>query len=377
MAIILAGLVWSVKHPASIQPFERAHVLNKHTFFLAQFMLFFLINAILFQPHTETPAHFRNVAIESWGLSLVFLPLVSSYLMRTRDLKSSIIRWLPIGLMLAFAVSSVIYLTDLQGYRVKAFTPSPLTPPLWFLVFTCLSFCWFDEMSRLQKGIRLVLIAMAGITALYSSARLILAAWVIVGPLIGVYIILLHPKETRRTAVMIAIPIMILAATIVIGIELISGSIMIARFKFFILGFTHPELILQRMPRLELWSASLALAKEHPLTGIGLINEYIAIREQLDANFWLRSHQTYLSFLLTGGVFGLISGIVVQLPILSFITRSNRRALFPAFIGLGIVINLNFLTDSIFQSTANVQAYALMVLTIVAANRLNTTRETH
>ena len=53
---------------------------------------------------------------------------------------------------------------------------------------------------------------------------------------------------------------------------------------------------------------------------------------------------------------------------LAFLGRARRSTLFPAFLGLGVVVTMNCLTDSIFQSAVNVQVFMVATLVFLRAS---------
>lgn len=60
-------------------------------------------------------------------------------------------------------------------------------------------------------------------------------------------------------------------------------------------------------------------------------------------------------------------GLLKQSPVLAFLTRDKRLALFTVFLGLGVVVTMNCLTDSIFQSAVSLRAYMVITLFFLKA----------
>lgn len=128
------------------------------------------------------------------------------------------------------------------------------------------------------------------------------------------------------------------------------------------------ESISAQFLRLKIWAGAVSVIAEHPLLGVGKANERIVLRQEMEWDRWLRAHQTYLSYLIAGGIPALISGLLMQSPVLTFANAANRSALFPAFLGLGVVVTMNCLTDSIFQSGVAVQTFMAILLFFLRAS---------
>ena len=164
-----------------------------------QFTIFFLINAYAFDLLPGSPPKLRTVALESWigtfSSSLVLMLWLQ--IQNPSVLKNAIVRWLPVGLMASFSIATYFYIFSYLGERIQVFTPNPLIPPFWFLVFTLISFCWFDQMSQAQKCIRLTLFVFAGIMIVYASARFLMLAWLVAAVVLAIYVIFLSPRYLR------------------------------------------------------------------------------------------------------------------------------------------------------------------------------------
>lgn len=106
--------------------------------------------------------------------------------------------------------------------------------------------------------------------------------------------------------------------------------------------------------RLEIWAAANEVIAAHWPMGAGQVNERLLIHEIIERDWWYRAHQTYLSYLIAGGLIALVSGLLFQAAALCFFTRT----LFLAALGLFVVPALSVLTDSFFQSFFSFQLYA-------------------
>ncbi|MGB7316665.1 MAG: hypothetical protein WBC85_01730 [Planktotalea sp.] len=362
--ILLIILGWLVLNRRQISWSMVKVQLNWTHLALGQFFLFFLVNSIVFTALPGTPDHYRSVAIESWVVSLLALLLLALFLayQEPTRLKAALIGWLPVGLCITFAIATVIFISGLQGPRIHIATPNPLVPPLWFLILTLCSFTWFAEMSRAHKALRVALFIMAGLMALYAGARLVMLAWLFSGLLLGAYLIAISPPRHRTKALLWGGLILVAGISVMWLADRLAGALLSHRLgMLFDLEVSREELR-TRFPRLVLWDASLAVISEQMPWGAGNINERILIQNEIGWTRWLRAHQSYLSYLIAGGPLALISGVILQLPVLYFLRRNVFRDKFPAFIGLGAVLALNCLTDSILQSAVAVQAYMVILL---------------
>ena len=337
---------------------------------IGQFLLFFLINALVFDVVEGSKPHFRAIAIESWSITFLCLVVLALWLrlQKAEDLKRALMRWLPVGLTASFLLGTAIYLLGIQGGRIVIFTPSSLAPPLWFLVFTMCSFAWFFEMSRWHKAWRLALLFMAGMMVIYGSARLVMLAWMLSGSILAVWLYLEAELQHRKKVLLGIVLCIALGVGGVVLADLASGGGLTFRMaKFLSVDFTYDSISAQFV-RLKIWSGALAIIGDNVLLGIGQVNERFTLQQELEWKKWQYAHQSYLSYLIVGGIPALISGLVLQSPVLVFSSRAKQSTLLPAFVGLGVVVTMNCLTDSIFNSAVNVQVFMVATLVFLRAS---------
>ncbi len=336
---------------------------------IAQFLVFFFLNALIFNVVDGNKPHFRAIALESWSITFLCLVILALWLQlkKAEDVKQALIRWLPLGLTGSFLIASSIYLFGDQGPRIEVFTPGPLTPPFWFLVLTMCSFAWFSEMGTWHKIWRFLLLFMAGLMVVYGAARLVMLAWMFCSVALAVWFYLEAQARHRLWILLGAgLGILVCACGMLLA-DYSFGSPMLKRMKAFAnVGFSYDEISNQFL-RLKIWSASISIISDDVWFGAGQVNERIMLGEEMGWDRWLRAHQTYLSYLIAGGVPALISGLLMQSPVLAFLKGRKEYALFPAFLGLGVVVTLNCLTDSIFQSAVNVQIFMAALLFFLKA----------
>lgn len=334
-----------------------------------QFCLFFLANALIYPIWDSPRMHYQSVAVESWSLTLIGVVVMAVWLQlqTPSDVRRALMTWLPVGLTVSFIIATAVYLSGHQGARVALMTPNPLVPPLWFLVLTLASFAWFFEMSRAHKLWRLGLLFLAGLMAVYGGARLVMLAWFIGGAGLVLWFYV-QVNANHRIKVLGAACVML--AVCVAGIILadtISGGRLVSRMALLSQVDLTVDAIRDQFLRVKIWTGAWSVIADHGLLGIGQVNERIAIQTEIGWDRWFRAHQTYLSYLIAGGIPALISGLMMQSTVFGFITRQTRSDLAPVFLGLGVVITLNCLTDSIFQSAVSVQAFMIAVLLFLKA----------
>lgn len=366
LAIMIVALaVW-------FRRIDRAAVkqtLNLSNLAFAQFALFFLINAAAFNVLEGNREYYRSIALESWSLTLLCLAILALWLQlnTAKDVKQALMRWLPAGLTISFLVATAVYIWGNQGPRIEIFATGPLAPPFWFLVLTLCSFAWFSEMSRPHKIWRLALLFMAGVMVIYGSARLVMLAWLFSGMILAVWLYLGAAAEQRKRVLLAAGLCVLLGIGGVFLVDFLAGGRLRMRIAVFSQGDFTFQSLSDRFVRIKIWSSALTIFAQNPWFGVGQINEYVALQKELDWSKWFRAHQTYLSYLIAGGIPALVSGLIMQSPVLAFVTSAKRSALFPAFLGLGVVVTLNCMTDSIFQSAVNVQIFMAATLIFLRA----------
>lgn len=345
-------------------------ILIYRNFAFAQFALFFLLNALIFAVQEGSRDHYRTIAIESWSATILCLGILALWLQLNSpsDIKQALIRWLPVGLTASFLVATAVFIWGNQGPRIVVFTSGALFPPLWFLVLTICSFAWFSEMSRWHKIWRLALLFIAGVMAVYGSARLVMLAWIVSGAILAAWLFIESEPVQRKRALFVTCFCVTLAAVGIIVIDFLAGGLLSFRMSLFGRVELTYDSISALFPRLKIWGATLSVIAENPWFGIGKSNERFAIEQELGWDKWFRAHQTYLSYLIAGGVLALISGLILQSPVLALLNSKKRSVLFPAFWGLGGVVTMNCLTDSVFQSAVNVQGFMAATLIFLRAS---------
>lgn len=334
-------------------------------FSFAQFYILFFLNSLLYPVWDSSGEHVRAVALESWSIGLFTLFAAAFWLemQKPDDLKWGVINWLPLGLILSFGIATIMYVLAGKWSRIAIFTPNPLIPPFWFLVLTMASFSWFFEMKYKQKLLRVVIFFMAGVMAVYGGARLAILAWTLCGVILSIWFYIQAEKEEKNIFLIGTCLSAIICIGGVLAADFFVGGLLVYRLEgLFNANFSFENLIIQ-FPRLKIWSGAMSIVVENFWNGIGSVNEQFAIGRELNWELWYRAHQTYLSYIIAGGVTALISGLIMQSSVMIFMLRKNRTKFFPAFLGLGFVVTLNCFTDSVFQSAVAVHAF--MVITLI------------
>lgn len=352
---------------------QRARRINWAYVAIAQFVIFFFINAYAFAPLPETPPHLRTVALEAWSTSLIGFFLFGFYLADSRDLRPTCQRFMPLGMLGAFAFLTYEYLFiwDGGGYRSHGLAPTELAPPLWFLILTMISFSGYAQMGKRARAVPLILFLCTALMCMYAGARLVMLAWLLSAAFLIFYIVLIGARETRTRTALWLIGGFSVAILGVYLIDSASAGIINERVRETLHGLSNQS---TTFFRLELWRAATSVIQETLPWGAGQINErplvtaaidkdYLAARE-INPNVRLRAHQTYISYVIGGGWLALLSGLIFQSAPLAALRR-NTFSILPAVVGLFGIATLNGLTDSVFQSYAAVQIYMLLTLLIL------------
>lgn len=324
---------------------------------LLQFALFFGLNALLFTPLPEVPPHIRPVALEAWGAAILCLFVLWYHLGDGRDLGPHWRFWLPLGLLGSFAIMTSDFIFDWgnSAGRTSAFAPNSLTPPTWFLALTLVSFSQFSALSKAAKALRFLLFFLSAVMIVYAGARFAGLAWIASAVFLTGYLIWLSPQEKRRRRGAWLILSLGAASVAAVVMDQLAGGIMAGRVSETLDGLSNPQSM--TFYRLKLWSAALQVIPEHLPWGVGQVNERAVLSAKVADGQSYRAHQTYLSYLITGGVLALLSGLIFQAAPVFLLGKRLRRAMLPAAAGLIGVMALNGLTDSIFQIYVFVQAY--------------------
>ena len=299
----------------------------------AQFCIFFFVNAAIYAVWEHPKMHYRAIALESWSASLFCLLVLALWLniCKAKDVKYAIIQFLPVGLTVSFIIASGVYFQGSQGARVSLFTPNPLVPPFWFLVFAVASFGWFFEMSHRHKIWRAALFFMAGMMAIYGGARLVMLAWGLCGLILVIWGCVQSDRKYRLWILSGAGLFGTICVVGIVVVDFLSGGGFLGRMaQFSQVDFSY-ESISALFPRVTIWTGALSVISDNMLIGIGQVNERLSIQQEIGWDRWFRAHQTYLSYLIAGGVPALISGLIMQSPALLFLNAQNDLRYFPSF----------------------------------------------
>lgn len=203
---------------------------------------------------------------------------------------------------------------------------------------------------------------------IYGSARLVMLAWVFSAVVLAVWLSICAQADQRKRVILGAFLCIAAALGGIFLVDVFAGGRLAVRMAAFSQVELTYDSISAQFLRLKIWSNALSIIADNPLTGIGQVNERLALQQEMEWSRWLSAHQTYLSYLIAGGIPALISGLVLQSPVLAFLSRSKISTFFPAFLGLGVVVTMNCLTDSIFQSGVNVQVFMVATLIFLRAS---------
>lgn len=344
---------------------------------LLQFALFFGLNALLFTPWNEGSESLLLIALEPWGLTILYVFVLWYYLGDGRDLGPHWRFWLPLGLLGSFAIMTSDFILDWGNStgRTGALAPNSLTPPTWFLALTLVSFSQFASLSRAAKALRFLLFFLSAVMIVYAGARFAGLAWIISAIFLAGYLIWLSPPEKRRRQGAWLVLSLGAASVAAVVLDQLAGGIMAGRVRETLDGLGNPQSM--TFYRLKLWSAALQVIPEHLPWGVGQINERAALSAKVADGHFFRAHQTYLSYLITGGLLALLSGLIFQAAPAFLLAKRLRRAMLPAAAGLIGVMALNGLTDSIFQIYVFVQAYFATTILLFSWGEVPSPQEKH
>lgn len=332
---------------------------------LLQFALFFLVNALVFESWPGNRTRYYGLAIEAWTGTTAAVVIFGFYFRGGRDLWPAFRDGLPVGMALSVLVMTGFFIFGDQGPRVAAWGATPLGPPMWYLALSLLAFAGFERLSASQQGLRYLLFALAALMALYGNARLIFLLWAAAALVITCYSLMQHPAEQRwkRGAALLAGFALCLAGIVVI--DQLGQGYVVRRMQRIWEAVIDPASIRENFLRVHIWGAAYEVARENVWLGVGQINERLAIHQVLEHTSWFRAHQTYLSYVISGGVLALLSGLLFQMaPLVARAGAGLSTRM--AVAGFVLVCALNGLTDSVFQSFTNVQGYALITLALTA-----------
>ena len=353
---------------------RRARGINWAYVAIAQFIVFFFINAYVFAPLTEMQIPLRAVALEAWGTSLFGLLLFGIYLADGRDLKLACQKFMPLGMLgsFAFLTYEYLFIWDGGGYRAHGLAPTELAPPLWFLILTMISFAGYAQMSKRARLVPFILFLCTAFMCMYAGARLVMLAWLLSAAFLVAYIALLSAQESRKRTALRLVGGLCAAIFSVYVIDSVSAGIINERVRETLDGFSNQNST--TFFRLELWRAAISVAQDALPWGAGQINERPLVTAEIDKDYLtareinpdvrLRAHQTYISYVIGGGWLALLSGVIFQCAPLAALRRGTVSIL-PAVVGLFCIAALNGLTDSVFQSYGAVQVYMLLTLLIL------------
>lgn len=337
--------------------FTTSFRLRWHHLAMSQFLLFSLLNTFYFPSLEGNRLHYKPVAIEALCLSVLLIALLAVFKHNRPAMEQAWKNWLPVGLIASFLIVSLHYFSPMQEGRIQAFTPNALIPPMWFLTLTLISFCNFSTMSMGHKALRMALFSMAGLMAIYSGGRLSLIVWLISAVFLIFHYLPKADPQARKKALVLGAAGLSVMLICIFAIDYFKDGTMLFRLRYTVDALLSGQAS-DRFLRLEIWSAAWQLILERPMLGHGQVNERVLLHQILNEEWWFRSHQTYLSYWIGGGMIGLISGLVFQLSAGTL----SAPALRPAAFGLIGILGLHGLTESVFQSFVAVQMLIFLVM---------------
>lgn len=281
-------------------------------FLLLQFALYFTFNAMVYPSMEGNMRHFQRVALESWSITLLGLLLVWVFVSKNRDFMVHYQRWTPFALLGSFLIMSYFFFGP-QGSRARALSTNALLPPIWFLTLTLICFCSFFGMSKAAQIFRGALMLLAAFMALYSGGRMILAIWFICAASLGSYLCFIRPNSQRPVRDLGYLLFAMVALVVLLyAVDAAMGGTLDMRVRYTINHLRSDGLSSDAFFRLELWAAANEVIATYWPMGAGQVNESFLIHNIIDRGWWYRAHQTYLSYLIAGGLVALLSGLLFR-----------------------------------------------------------------
>ena len=252
----------------------------------------------------------------------------------------------PVGLAVCFAIMLVDYSTDYLGTecRAKAFVFNPIIPPVFFTMFTIGSFIDWTNLSRREKQIRYLLVAMAVIFATaFAGSRMILIVQVLAFGCLAFLIPLKKEDDGRwKTVIWIgAAGFLGLVAGMVIDAITQCGFSNRMLNLFFSVALLDTGQDVSVGARAELYVRAIEAVRANPWVGYGITYEKI-----LSAP-WPHVHNQYLSWMIWGGVTSLVSGVGFFIAASVAPALSRSKDAYAIIIATAGIFLVNSFTDTL------------------------------
>lgn len=283
----------------------------------------------------------------AWLALLGILAVMTWRMADIRDLAKIWRYTAPAGLALAFLFLTVDFFTDFQGNncRVSGLVFNPNIPPVFFTIFTIASFLGWAGLSRNEHLVRYALVAAAVIVVTaYSGSRMILLVQVLTFGLLSFIVPVAGTKRRLQTVASLGAA-GIVGILIGFSIDALSGCGFLGKLGILAnaVGSMNPEVGESIAIRANLYDRALYVVAANPWVGVGIPMEKILAGRNYHV------HNQYLSWMIWGGVFSLISGLayLVSASIMP-VLRGRREGLILALAATG-VLAANFFTDTLLH----------------------------
>lgn len=337
----------------------------KRNLFLILFVLYFFFNFIVFTEISHEAFFFGiSHAIASLVTILVLgMAQQAQGLDQTKTAETALIYGICITLAVLGAFRLGVF-TEMQC-RVQAFSYNSLAIPLIFgplAAWAAITSATRPASSDIKIALLLMLPVMVG--GFYGGSRTLFASSILAVIVFSLAIAIIR-KSSRFMLISVALLIVTITATVLM--DYITQCNFIVRFTNTLgdaaqgsLGDSSSKV------RFILWETVLNLSIERPIFGYGSAVE----RSLIEANtgYYFYAHSQYLSWLLNGGIIGLVLGLLALIQ--GWLT-ATRNAGFIGFTFMAVVpiyMGVPLLTNSDLNVTQSLHIFLVYKLLLSVAN---------
>ena len=277
----------------------------KKDIFVIAFLTYFFVNTLVFLLQANS---FEIRHLEPWFVGLLMVIFWAT----VRCIKTEITyHHAALSVAVGLFISAILLLAQRTGFvfdleaRVSGLTTGALVVGLFYGLAAgwCASLLYMNK-ARYSPPLGVCLLLLAFICATYFTASRTQSLFTFIGL---AYFISWYIWRTKKFILIIyAILLLIAAPSVVFLIESYTGGSSLMRVfsalkDIFADGAPQDS---SSNHRFVMWSKAIELIKQSPMFGYGTFNE----RPLIDHNNWY-SHNQYLSWLVSGGIVGLLLGL--------------------------------------------------------------------
>lgn len=314
----------------------------------------------------------KQYAVPGFWLGLIiWMALLVVRAVHLRDADNVIGRALPLALVACFIAISIEKFAGVieGGCRVRGFTPWVFVPPLFFYLFSIVTFAHWDRTNGQGRVLRLLLVAMSVLIALgYTGSRGILLGQLLAfGALTGWFIL-------ARRDVWGAIGVLVMLAIGIAGsvvTDFLTGCSNAERLSRLLTVVGDSDLLSvdsSLSSRASIFSVALETALERPWLGHGIWYEHFAL-DKAGLGRHPHVHNQYLSWIIWGGLPALLSGIgFLVAPLFVVLRMTDTWAKGIMLIAILGPLPLSQLTDTFYRHEGYLylHVFAITVIMVLA-----------